>query len=222
MNLKEKTTEWNGGIERGAAARLAREMDEAANVVSLWFSGTTRPSEEKIPKLAKIFGITMQSMLVILAETKQRAGGASIVREAGVLPERSSGYKFLEIPFLGTVRADRFAFSFDLPPENFTTLAIKGSAGDRYAMLRISGDCMSPTICEGDEVLIRETSHVEDGAIAVVCFDGECTLKRIYKKKDGVQLKADNKAYEPRLITSNKMHVLAEVVKIIKDPRRKP
>lgn len=148
--------------------------------------------------------------------------GASFVREEPRPLRDSTDYRFLEIPFLGVVRADRFSFSFDLPPENFTTLAIKGSAGDRYAVLRISGDCMAPTIDEGDEVLIRKVDVVLDGSIAIVCFDGECTLKRVYKKKDGVELRADNKEYKPRLIASSKLQVLAEVVKIMKDPRRKP
>lgn len=226
MNLKEKVVEWNGGIERGAAARFARELKEAHNVVSLWLSGTTRPSEEKLPKISALIGITQQELRVLLDNTRTERNaavhGTSVVRDVGVMLERQSGYRFLEIPFLGVVRADRFSFSFDLPPENFTTLAIKGSAGDRYAMLKISGDCMAPTIDDGDEVLIRQTNSVSDGTIVVVCFDGECTLKRIYTKKDGVELRADNKEFQPRKIVSNKVQVLAEVVKIIKDPRKKP
>lgn len=222
MDLREKLKEWNAGIERGAAARLAREMNESANVISLWVSGSTRPSEEKLPKLAKTLGITMQTLLVILAETRRRAGGASMVRERPAQLEAQTGYRFLEIPHLGSVSASRFTFSFDVPPENFTTLAIKGGPNDRYAMLKISGDCMRPTIDDGDEVLIRQTNNVPDGTIAVVCFDGECTLKRIYRKNDGVELRPDNKDFQSKRIASSKVQVLAEVVKIIKDPRRKP
>lgn len=133
-----------------------------------------------------------------------------------------SGYRFLEIPHLGTVSASRFTFSFDVPPENFTTMGIKGGRGDRYAMLTISGDCMEPRIEDGDEVLIRQTSDVPDGTIAIVSFDAECTMKRVYRKKDGVELRADNAAYKPVRYPSNKVRILAEVVKIIKDPRRKP
>lgn len=213
-------TAWHGAL-RGAPARLARELKVEPATVSRWVNGDGPPAAELRPRVAKILGVSGATLLSACAN-QRAAGAASQVRDVGAMLERQSGYRFLEIPFLGVVRADRFSFSFDLPPENFTTLAIKGNAGDRYAMLKISGDCMAPTIDDGDEVLIRQTSSVEDGAIAIVYFDGECTMKRIYRKKDGVQLKADNKEYQPQLIPSNKVQVLAEVVKIIKDPRRKP
>lgn len=153
--------------------------------------------------------------------------GAQMLHDSAMLyqgpaPEPASGYAFIEVPFLGVVSASRFSFSFDLPPEHFTTLAVRGGPGERYAMLRISGDCMAPRIEDGDEVLIKQTDQVQDGAIAIVCWDGECTMKRVYKKADGIELRPDNTAYKPRMILSSKVRVLAEVVKIIKDPRKRP
>lgn len=221
MNLDEKLAKWNGGQLHAAAARFARKIDVKQNLVSLWRSGTM-PGEKYAPRVCKELGITPAELVALInaSRTKDSIGFPSM--GAGAMTVRDSAYDFLEIPHLGVVRADRFSFSFDVPPENFTTLAVKAKAGERYAMLRISGECMSPRIEDGDEVLIRQTDEVPDGTIAIVCFDGECTLKRVYKKKDGVELRADNPEYESKRYASSKVRVLAEVVKIIKDPRRRP
>lgn len=218
MTLVDKLTQWNGGELRGAASRLARKVGAAPGLMSMWLGGTV-PSDKYMGKLSKELDTPRADLLKMIRDIRNAAvHGSSVVKDES--PEY--GYRFLEIPHLGTVSANRFTFSFDLPPENFTTLAIKGSAGERYAMLRISGDCMAPRIEDGDEVLIHQTASVADGSIAIVCFDGECTMKRIYRKKDGVELRADNPKYQPRVIASNKIVVLAEVMKIMKDPRRKP
>lgn len=221
MTLVEKLTIWNGGELRGAVTRLAKEVGATQGLVSMWTSGTM-PGDKYAAKVCKVLGITKDELVALIRESKRAAGAPLQVREELARIESETGYRFLEIPHLGTVSASRFAFSFDLPPENFTTLGVKGRAGDRYAVLRISGDCMEPKIEDGDEVLIRQTSHVEDGTIAVVWFDGECTLKRVFRKADGVQLKADNPKYPAKVYPTNKIEVRAEVVKILKDPGRKP
>lgn len=221
--LDELLTAWNDGVLRGAARRFARKLAVDETTVSRWRSGEYPPDPELRPRIAKELGITIPELMDSISRSKlARRASVSVVRETEQAYTRETGYRFAEIPHLGVVSASRFMFSFDLPPEHFTTLAIKGKPGERYAMLRISGDCMAPRIEDGDEVLIRQTDVVEDGAIAIVSYEGECTLKRVYKKKDGVQLKADNPEYKPCTYPSNKVRILAEVVKIIKDPRRKP
>lgn len=127
-----------------------------------------------------------------------------------------------EVPNLGTLSASRFSFSFDMPVDNLLPFTIRGRAQERYAAFTVSGDCMEPTIKDGDEVVVRQTQHVEDGTIAVVYHDGECTLKRVYRKKDGVLLKPDNAKYPGKLIASNKVEIRAEVWRIMTNPRRKP
>lgn len=214
VNLKK----WNGGILRGAPRRFAKKIRVEEATVSRWRRGGAIDPDLR-DRVAAEFGITVQQLTSGIEASKNLSSrGVFEVRDTG----RDSGYQFVEIPHLGVVSASRFTFSFDLPPENFTPLAVRSKAGDRFAMLRISGDCMAPRIEDGDEVLIRQTSEVTDGTIAIVCFDGECTMKRVYKTKDGVELRADNPTYKPVRYKSNKVRILAEVVKIIKDPRRKP
>lgn len=65
--------------------------------------------------------------------------------------------------------------------------------------LRCKGDSMTPTFQPGDLVLIRQQPEVQPGQIAAVGIDGEATLKRFYKHKDGIVLVADNPAYPPQV-----------------------
>lgn len=219
MTFRELLTKWNGGKFRGAQVRLANAVGSSEPTVSRWVAGAYPPDPEKRARVAKLLGVSVDELLASIGTSKLFGGGAvSQLRDGG----NAAGYRFSEIPHLGVVSASRFSFSFDLPPDHFTTLAVRSGAGERFAMLRISGDCMAPRIEDGDEVLIRQTSEVSDGTIAIVCFDGECTMKRVYRTKDGVELRADNPTYKSARYKSNKVRILAEVVKIIKDPRRKP
>jgi repressor LexA len=63
--------------------------------------------------------------------------------------------------------------------------------------LKCKGDSMFPTFIDGDLVLIRQQPEVEDGQIAAVMLDGEATLKRFYRREDGVTLVADNPKFAP-------------------------
>ena len=65
--------------------------------------------------------------------------------------------------------------------------------------LRCKGDSMTPTFQPEDLVLIRQQPEVQPGQIAAVGIDGEATLKRFYKQKDGIVLVADNPAYPPQV-----------------------
>lgn len=63
--------------------------------------------------------------------------------------------------------------------------------------LRCKGDSMTPTFLDGDLVLIRQQSEVEDGQIAAIGIDGEATLKHIYRQEKGVLCVSDNPKFAP-------------------------
>ena len=63
--------------------------------------------------------------------------------------------------------------------------------------LRCKGDSMIPTFLDGDLVLIRQQPEAEDGQIAAVSYNGESTLKHIYKNGTGFMLTADNPKFPP-------------------------
>lgn len=105
------------------------------------------------------------------------------------------------IPVVGVVNAENFNFSYDLPPETYLPIRPNSTNGRRCVALRVSGDCMvSPndpkgSIYDGDYVIIEEPENKKcpDKQIAVVRISAdEYTLKRVFKTKDGYELRPDN------------------------------
>ena len=64
--------------------------------------------------------------------------------------------------------------------------------------LRCKGDSMiNARIFDGDIVYIRQQPDVENGEIAAVLIDGEATLKRVFKHKESLELRAENPTFPP-------------------------
>lgn len=80
--------------------------------------------------------------------------------------------------------------------------------------LRISGHSMEPRICDGDVVIVRQQSDVEDGDIAIVLVNGsDGTCKRIKRYQDSLALLPLNPTYEPMVFSKQEVEALP--VKII-------
>lgn len=69
--------------------------------------------------------------------------------------------------------------------------------------LKCRGDSMSPTLNNGDLVLIRKQEDVENGQIAAVCVQNETTLKHVYHQERGLLLIADNPKYQPIFVPTD-------------------
>ena len=70
-------------------------------------------------------------------------------------------------------------------------------------LLRVVGDSMvDEGIMDGDLVLVKPSSTIEDGQIGVVLLDDEATVKRIYIQHNRIALKSANHAagYKTRYI----------------------
>lgn len=64
--------------------------------------------------------------------------------------------------------------------------------------LRCKGDSMTGArIMDGDIVIIRQQSDIDDGEIAAVLIEDEATLKRVYKMPGRLVLRAENPRYAP-------------------------
>lgn len=84
-------------------------------------------------------------------------------------------------------------------------------------------DSMSPTIKEGDIMLVSPSSNIRDGGIYVVSVGGDELTKRIYKdlsiKNGGYIFKSDNSKVPQFPISNDRFNddvfVIGEVVKIL-------
>ena len=93
---------------------------------------------------------------------------------------------------------------------------IAGS-GEHYA-LEVNGDSMIDVgINDGDVVVIRETSVADDGDIVVALVDDhEATLKRFRRQGSSIALEAANPAYEPRVLSADRVKVQGRLVGLIR------
>ena len=88
-------------------------------------------------------------------------------------------------------------------------------AGDYFA-LNVKGDSMiNAGILDGDTAIIRQNPTAENGEIIVAMIDDAVTLKRFYKEKNRVKLKAENDAYSP--IYTQNIKILGKLITILRN-----
>ncbi|MCK4340099.1 MAG: transcriptional repressor LexA [Phycisphaerae bacterium] len=83
-------------------------------------------------------------------------------------------------------------------------------------VLRVRGDSMSgDRICDGDYVVAEKRETARDGETVVALLeDGEATLKRFYRDKEGIRLQPTNPEYEP--IITKDVRIQGVVVGVIR------
>jgi|TARA_B100001093_G_scaffold273776_1_gene261667 repressor LexA len=90
--------------------------------------------------------------------------------------------------------------------------------GEHYG-LKVKGDSMIEAgINDGDTVVVKKTSNIESGQIAVVLIDDqEATLKRIRKKGNTIALEAANKNYGTKIYAANRIKIQGKLVSLYRN-----
>ena len=99
-----------------------------------------------------------------------------------------------------------------------STLLIEGfSRKKTYSMINASGNSMSPTIDNGDKLLVEHWNgeQIQDNRIYVFCFNNEFFVKRLSKNLDEIIIKSDNPDYRVRTINGTTVEDLTLVGKIV-------
>ena len=157
--------------------QLAMKLGIKQASVSNWEAGKTLPDMKYLSKLMDIFNVPMDYLFS--DEPRRDLDSIRVIRNA--------------VPILGSIACGQ-KITPDTEPDGYADLP-EGISAD-FA-LRCKGDSMTPTLIDGDIVLIRSQPEVENGQIAAVNINGETTLKRVYFRTDGVHLIADNPGYQP-------------------------
>jgi repressor LexA len=82
--------------------------------------------------------------------------------------------------------------------------------GEELFCVRVRGQSMLPTLCEGDYLLVRRQAAVDNGAIAVVLMEGEVVVKRVVHTGHRLTLQSDNDAFPP--LTVNLRQRLVQIL----------
>lgn len=103
--------------------------------------------------------------------------------------------KIRSVPILGTIACGTPIWA----EENFEGyIGIDPMHMDGEFALICKGDSMvDANIHDGDIVLMKKTSDVEDGRIAAVFIEDATTLKKVYKRDNSLVLQPCNSAYGP-------------------------
>lgn len=142
------------------------------------------PSVDKIAKIAKYFSVPSDFLLGEVSSIKGKKTGSGV-----------------KIPLLGKVAAG-------LPIEAVENVigeeeipARLAETGTYFALL-IKGDSMSPYICDGDKVIVKQQSEVENGEIAIVLVNGSDAVCKEFKRlESGIMLISKNHSYDPMIFT---------------------
>ena len=134
-----------------------------------------------------------------------------LLKKIGAIP--ISNIETTKIPVLGTVKA-----GYDyLAEENiidYISLNIDGDDKENYYALNVIGDSMTPLFDNGDTVVVLKQDDFKNGDNCVVLINGdEATIKKVYKGNTGIELKAINPYYPPRVFTKEEIKDLP--IKII-------
>lgn len=151
------------------------------------------------------------SWLMGESSTVSVADSSRWLEEHGIAQQRS-----ILLPIMGSVRA---GIGGTVQEEIIGYEAVDPSTlqtGEEYFWLRVAGDSMTPSINDGDLVLVRRQESVESGQYAVVLLDSEEGLvKRIALGPDWIELQSVNPYYPPRRFTgidAQGVHILGKVI----------
>lgn len=104
-----------------------------------------------------------------------------------------------------------------------STLLINNfSKQKKYSMINASGNSMSPTIDNGDKLIVEHWNgtQIQDNKVYVFCFNNEFFVKRLSKNLDEIIIKSDNPEYRIRTIngsTVEELMLIGKIVGIIKN-----
>jgi repressor LexA len=121
----------------------------------------------------------------------------------------------VRIPIIGNVAAGKPLFA----EENYdgvVRIAFEYVRKGKHFALHVRGDSMKDAgIMDGDIAVILQQSTAENGDIVVAMVEDAVTLKRFYKEKNRVRLKAENPAFPP--IYTQDVRILGKLAHLIRN-----
>ena len=138
-----------------------------------------------------------------------------VLPDEGDTPPMDEDDGFLKIPVLGRVAAGLPLFAEE-NLDGYLQIHIDDLKPGEYFALGVQGDSMQDVgILDGDTGIFLHKNTAENGDIVVALLDEEAvTLKRFYREKNRIKLKAENPVYPP--IYSQNVRILGRLKRIIR------
>lgn len=169
------------------AEKVGFKTASAVNKIEL---GLRDINQTKIIAFAKALGVTP----------------AYLLEDSGTDIDKKG--KGVSIPVLGYVRA---GIPIEAVEEilDYEEISEDMARQGEYFALKIKGDSMEPRMREGDVVIVRKQSVVDNGDIAVVLVNGDdATVKKFFRYDNGISLISFNPNYDPFTYTPEQVNSL--------------
>lgn len=194
----------------GSVADLARAVGVSDNAIYKWVSGRGQPSMMSLVNLSKAAGVSVEWLATGRgAPTKTRPEVHAAEPAEAMVPGRPA---LRAVNSRGSLQSPQIVEYLSFQPEWLgRTLNLDAR---NLALVEVIGDSMSPTIDEGDLVLVdlRETRFRHDG-VYVMRTGGDLAVNRLQRQPDGsLLIRSDNAAYESASVKSDEVSLLGRVV----------
>ena len=159
-----------------------------------------RQSSVSVTDLARALGLgrgTVQDHLVALRSLRLVQESSGRHGDLALTDEGRAAIR-VGIPVYGEIAAGPPTLAEQSPDSVTPSLDAMLGVREGDFLLCVRGDSMTGIgVMDGNHVLVRPTSEVHDGEVAVVLIPGEqaATLKRIYRLGDEVVLLSENAAF---------------------------
>lgn len=190
---------------------FAETLGVHTNTLRNYESGKRTPDATFLVKLLEEFPETNPDWLLLGEGSKERSVRQT-QEEFVMFPRR----KFQVGAESGSLVESEQAVDFVSFKEEWVRSCLRVPR-ENLALLTVKGDSMSPTLNDGDLILIDlRSSRLEDSAIYVIEFADALLVKRIQRKLDGsVVIKSDNPVYEPEVIARENVADLQIVGRVV-------
>jgi repressor LexA len=160
--------------------QVAEYVGVSEATVSRWESGNiANMGRDKIAKLAEVLDVSPS----VIAGYEDFEANAEIPSQT-------------QVPLFASVSAG-FGSTRE---EAIGSFPVTNGGKDVIAVL-VSGDSMSPTIADGDTIIVKRQTSVDYGDIAVVRVDEEHFVKKVEYTPEYIRLVSLNEKYPPIVLT---------------------
>lgn len=184
-----------------SAQELSNKSGVAKASISQYVNGSHKPSNISSGKMAPILDVNPLWLM-----------GFDVSMKNNQTPTISHS-KGVKIKVLGRVAAGIPIEAIEdiIDTEEIT---VEMARTGKFFGLQIKGDSMTPNICNGDIVIVRQQDDAKNGDVIIATVNGrDAVCKRLRKYKEGIELISNNPSYEPMEFSNN--DILETPVKII-------
>lgn len=152
----------------------------------------------------------------LLALEKKGFIRISPLKSRGIELAGSGNTEGFAVPVAGQIRAGRPMLALEDTEASLFIDKALFPAQDAFA-LKVKGDSMIEAgILEGDYVIVKPQTTVENGEIGVALIGDEATVKRIFKGRKEIILKPENRTLKPAAYSPGEVAIIGKVTGVIR------